>query len=127
MKSLAMTPAGFEALQHELQQRLRVDRPDYVSRLQQAMTDDGNLSENAAYQAIVAEQASNESRIAELEGKLARAEVIHLAQQTGDAIRFGATVTLIARTGSPTICQIFFALRQAKAWRSRIDISSERV
>lgn len=124
MTTLPMTTAGYEALQCEMQQRLRVERPHYIERLQQAMTDDGNLSENASYQTIIAEQASNENRIAELEDKLARAEVIDLADQSGEAIRFGATVTLVDEDSRAKKIWQIVGEPEADARRGRISISS---
>ena len=50
---------------------------------------------NAEYQAAKSEQEVNETRIAELQDKLARAEVIDVSKLSGDTIKFGATVTAI--------------------------------
>src|SRR6202008_1372342 len=55
----------------------------------------GDLSENAGYHAAKEEQSHNEGRIAELEDKLARADVIDVTKLSGDTIKFGATVTLV--------------------------------
>jgi hypothetical protein len=66
-----------------------------VQRIQEAIVDDSNLAENSEYQAAKAEQEINAARIAELEDKLARAEVIGVSKLFGDMIKFGATVTLI--------------------------------
>jgi len=90
-----MTAAGQTRLRQELADRIHRDRPAIIARLQQAMNDDMNLAENAEYQAVLTEQAANEARIVELEDKLARAEVIDLAKQADQVIRFGATVTLV--------------------------------
>src|SRR3569832_1348769 len=95
MTSLPMTSAGYATLQQELKDRLHLERPKIIARLQQAMTDEANLTENSDYQPAVADQAANESRIAELEDKLTRAEVIDLSKQSGDVVRFGATVTVV--------------------------------
>ncbi len=95
MNTLPMTSAGYEALQQELKDRLHIERPKIIARLQQAMTDDVNLTENSEYQAAVAAQATNEGRISELEDKLTRAEVIDLSKQSGDVVRFGAKITVV--------------------------------
>ena len=55
----------------------------------------GDLSENAEYHSAKEAQSHNEGRIAELEDKLSRAEVIDVAKLTGTKIKFGATVTLV--------------------------------
>jgi transcription elongation factor GreA len=102
-----VTAAGYSALQKELQHRTQVERAHLVERLQQAIADDANLAENSEYQAAQAEQQINEARIAELEEKLTRAEIIDPSTLSGDIIRFGATVTLIDEdTGDQKVLQI---------------------
>ena len=59
------------------------------------------------YQAAKTEQEINEARIAELEDRLARAEVIDVSKLSGDTIKFGATVTLTEEdTGQKKVWQI---------------------
>jgi transcription elongation factor GreA len=95
------------ALEDELKQRIRVERPRLVQRIREAIVDDSNLAENSEYQAAKAEQEINEARVAELEDKLARAEVIDVSKLFGDTIKFGATVTLIDDdTGEKKVWQI---------------------
>jgi transcription elongation factor GreA len=90
-----------------LKHRIRLDRPRLIKRIQEAIADDSNLAENADYQAVKSEQEMNEARIAELEDKLARAEVIDISKLSGDTIKFGATVTLIEEdTGKNKVWQI---------------------
>ena len=95
MTKFPMTAAGFSALQDELNQRMAVERPRLIQRMQEAIADDSNLAENSEYHAAQADQLINEVRIVELEDKLARAEVIDVSKLSGDTIKFGATVTLI--------------------------------
>jgi len=90
-----MTMAGHAALESELKHRIAVERARLITRIQAAIADDSNLAENAEYHAAKADQELNETRIAELEDKLARAEVIDVSKLSGDTITFGATVTLI--------------------------------
>ena len=73
---LPITAAGHAALEDELKHRIRVERPRLVQRIQQAIADDADLAENSEYHAASTDQEVNEVRIAELEDKLARAEVI---------------------------------------------------
>jgi transcription elongation factor GreA len=107
MSKLPMTAAGHAALEDELKQRIRVERPRLVQRIQEAIADDSNLAENSEYQTAKTEQEINEARIAELEDKLARAEVIDVSKLSGDTIKFGATVTVIDEdTGEKKVWQI---------------------
>jgi hypothetical protein len=95
MNKLPMTAAGHAALEDELSQRIRGERPRLVRRIQDAIADDSNLAENSEYHATKVEQELNEARIAELEDKLARAELIDVSKLSGSTIKFGATVTQI--------------------------------
>ena len=107
MTRFPVTAAGHVALEEELRHRIRVARPCLVQRIQQAISDEANLIENSEYQAALAEQELNETRIADLEDKLARAEIVDVSKLSGDTIKFGATVTLIDDdTGEKRIWQI---------------------
>jgi transcription elongation factor GreA len=94
MDKIPMTGAGYEVLEAELKHRQQVERPRIIQQITDARTH-GDLSENAEYHAAKEAQSHNEGRIAELEDKLARAEVIDVSKLSGDTIKFGATVTLI--------------------------------
>ena len=78
-----------------------------MQRIQEAIADDTNLAENSEYQAAKTEQEINEAHIAELEDKLARAEVIDVSKLSGDTVKFGATITLIEEdSGEKKVWQI---------------------
>jgi transcription elongation factor GreA len=124
MDTLPMTSAGYATLQAELKDRLNVRRPKLVARLQQAMTDDLNLTENSDYQTAVADQAANESRIADLEDKLTRAEVIELSKQSGDVVRFGATITVVDEDSHVKRTWQIVGEPEADAKCGRISVSS---
>ncbi|WP_165405585.1 hypothetical protein [Bradyrhizobium genosp. SA-3] len=83
MTKFPMTSAGHAALQGELSRRIRIERSDLVRRIRQAIADEPNLVENSEYQVALAEQSVNEARIADLESKLARAEVVHSRRHQG--------------------------------------------
>src|SRR5262249_1715035 len=93
VEKVPMTLAGFAALEEELKQRQSVERPRIIAHIAEARSH-GDLSENAEYHAAKEEQSHNEGRIAEIEDKLARADVIDITKLSGDTIKFGATVTL---------------------------------
>lgn len=89
-----MTAAGFSALEAELKHRQQVERPRIVEAISEARSH-GDLSENAEYHAAKESQSLNEGRIAELEDKIARAEIIDVSKLSGNSVKFGATLTLI--------------------------------
>ena len=124
MTKFPMTAAGHAALEDELNQRIGVERPRLIQRIQEAIADDTNLAENSEYQAAKADQEINEARIVELEDKLARAEVIDVSKLSGDTIKFGATVTVIDEdTREKKIWQIV-GETEADAHRGKISVSS---
>ena len=124
MSNLPLTAAGRAVLEDELKQRIRVERPRLVQRIQEAIADDSNLAENSEYQAAKAEQEINEAGIVELEDKLARAEVIDVSKLFGDTIKFGATVTLIEEdTGEKKVWQIV-GEPEADVKKGKISVTS---
>jgi transcription elongation factor GreA len=124
MNKLPMTAPGHLALENELTRRIRVERPRLIQRIREAIADDTNLVENSEYQAAKTEQELNEARIAELEDKLARAEIINVVKLSGNTIKFGATVTLIEEeTGKKKIWQIV-GEPEADAHRGKISVVS---
>ena len=89
-----MTAAGYAALAAELRRLTAVERPRIIQAISEARSH-GDLSENAEYHAAKEQQGLNEARIAEIEEKLGRAEIIDLSKVSGDTVKFGATVTLL--------------------------------
>jgi transcription elongation factor GreA len=123
LDKLPMTAAGYTTLETELKQRQSVERPRIIQQITEARTH-GDLSENAEYHAAKESQSLNEGRIAELEDKLARAEVIDVSKLSGDTIKFGATVTLIDEdTEKKHVWQIV-GEPEADAKAGRISIAS---
>jgi transcription elongation factor GreA len=94
LDKIPMTPGGHTALEEELRHRQQVERPRIVEAIAEARSH-GDLSENAEYHSAKEAQSHNEGRIAELEDKLARSEVIDVSKLSGTTIMFGATVTLV--------------------------------
>ena len=123
MEKIPMTDAGYTALEQELKHRQQVERPRIIQQITDARTH-GDLSENAEYHAAKEQQSHNEGRIAELEDKLARADVIDVSKLSGDTITFGATVTLIDEdTDEKKVWQIV-GEPEADAKKGRISITS---
>ncbi len=119
-----MTAVGHLVLEKELKHRIAVERPRLIDRIREAIAGDSNLAENSDYQAAKADQEINEGRIAELEEKLARADVIDVSKFSGDTIKFGATVTLIdANNDEKKVWQIV-GEPEADVSNGRISITS---
>ena len=94
MDKFPITAAGHSKLFEEVQRLQQVERPRIIQAIAVARGH-GDLSENAEYHAAKEAQSLNEGRIAELEDKLSRAEVIDVTKLSGSTIMFGATVTLV--------------------------------
>ncbi|CAO3447616.1 Transcription elongation factor GreA [Azospirillum argentinense] len=93
MEKVPMTAAGYNRLQEELKHLKTVERPNVIKAIAEAR-EHGDLSENAEYTAARERQSFIEGRVAELEDKISRAEVIDPTKLSGSAVKFGATVTL---------------------------------
>ena len=123
MEKIPMTAAGYSVLESELKHRQQVERPRIIEQITEARSH-GDLSENAEYHAAKETQSLNEGRIAELEDKLALADVIDVSKLSGDTIKFGATVTLIDEdTEKKQVWQIV-GEPEANAKEGRISITS---
>ena len=88
-----ITANGLARLEEELRYLRTTARPEIIKAIAQAR-EHGDLSENAEYHAARERQSFIEGRVAELEDKTSRAEVIDVASLSGDTVKFGATVTL---------------------------------
>ncbi len=93
MERVPMTIEGFKSLEAELHRLKAEERPRIIQAIAEARAH-GDLSENAEYHAAKEAQGFNEARVAELEDKINRAEVVDTSKLTGSSIKFGATVHL---------------------------------
>jgi len=118
-----MTAAGYSVLETELKHRQQVERPRIIEQITEARSH-GDLSENAEYHAAKETQSHNEGRIAELEDKLARADVIDVSKLSGDTVKFGATVTLIDEDTEKKQVWQLVGEPEANAKEGRISITS---
>ncbi len=89
-----MTAEGYQALDAELKRLKTEERPAVIQAISEARAH-GDLSENAEYHAAKERQAFIETRLAEIEDKIARAQVIDVSKLSGKQVKFGATVNLI--------------------------------
>ena len=123
VEKIPMTQAGYVALEADLKHRQQIERPRIIQQIAEARSH-GDLSENAEYHAAKEQQSHNEGVIAELEDKLARADVIDVSKLSGDTIKFGATVTLIDEdTDQKKVWQIV-GEPEADAKKGRISVTS---
>ncbi len=118
-----MTSAGYKALEDEIRFLKSVERPRIIKAISEARAH-GDLSENAEYHAAKEQQGLNESRVAELEDKISRAEVIDVSKLSGDTVKFGATVTVVDEdTDEEAVYQIVGEL-EADVKAGRVSITS---
>lgn len=114
-----MTVGGHAALEVELKRLQQIERPRIIQAIAEARSH-GDLSENAEYHSAKEAQSHNEGRIAELEDKLGRAEVIDVSKLSGRTIMFGATVTLMDE--DTEVKKVFQIVGEAEA-----DVKAGRV
>ena len=89
-----MTAEGYRSLDDQLKQLKSVERPSVIAAISEAR-EHGDLSENAEYHAAKERQGWIEGRIAEIEDKIARAQIIDVSKLSGKQVKFGATVTVV--------------------------------
>lgn len=89
-----MTPWGKAKIEEELKNLVHVERPKVIRAIEEARSN-GDLSENADYDAAKERQGFIEARIAELQSKIANAEVVDPKTLKSDKIIFGAKVVLM--------------------------------
>jgi transcription elongation factor GreA len=94
MTTIPITKVGSEKLKAELHKLKTVDRPWVINAIAEARAQ-GDLSENAEYDAAKDRQGFIEGRIQEIEGKLSAAQIIDPSQlDAGGRVVFGSTVEL---------------------------------
>lgn len=124
MKKVPMTVEGAERLRQELHELKTVMRPKVIQAIAEAR-EHGDLRENAEYHAAKEQQGFIEGRIAELDDKLANAEIIDVRTlNAAGKVVFGATVELVdEETGEEVTYQIV-GDDEADIKQRRISVSS---
>lgn len=124
MATIPVTKRGAEALKAELHKLKTVDRPWVINAIAEARAQ-GDLSENAEYEAAKDRQGFIEGRIAEVESKLSACQIIDpSALDAGGKVVFGATVDLEDEdTGAKVTYQIV-GEDEADLKLGRVNISS---
>ena len=93
MDRIPITKEGFQKIKEELDRLKTKERKDVVEAIKEARAH-GDLSENAEYDAAKDRQGMLEAKIAELESKMSKFEVIDTKNLKGDKVVFGATVKI---------------------------------
>ncbi len=123
MDKIPITNIGFEKLEEELKKLKSVERPTVIKSIAEAR-EHGDLSENAEYHAAKEKQSFIEGRIADLENKISRAEVIVTKKLKSDKVIFGATVTLGEIGKKKQISYQIVGTEEADVENGKISISS---
>jgi transcription elongation factor GreA len=124
MSKIPITVAGAEKLRAELHELKTVRRPAIVTAIAEARSH-GDLSENAEYHAAKERQSFIEGRIAELESKLANAQIINPALLHADGrCVFGATVDLEDMGSGQVVTYQIVGDDEADIKQGKISISS---
>ena len=119
-----MTVEGSERLREELNELKSIERPKITKAIAEAR-EHGDLKENAEYHAAREQQSFCEGRIAEIESKLADAQIIDVKKiaPTGKVI-FGTTVTLINLDTDETVVYQIVGEDEADVAKGKISVSS---
>ena len=118
-----MTAEGYRALDEELKRLKSVERPSVIAAIAEARSH-GDLSENAEYHAAKERQGWIEGRIAEIEDRISRAQVIDVSKLSGAQVKFGATVTVIDEDTEEEARYQVVGEHEADVKRGRLSLTS---
>jgi len=118
-----MTQEGYEALKTELNRLKTEERPKNVEEIAEAIAH-GDLSENAEYHAAKERQGHIAGRIAALEDKLARAQVIERGNGPPDKVQFGVTVVMTDLENDEQVTYRIVGEDEADPKRGMISVTS---
>ena len=118
-----MTVGGYQSLDEELKRLKTLERPAVIAAIAEARAH-GDLSENAEYHAAKERQGWIEGQIAEIEDKMARAQVIDVSKLSGGQVKFGATVTVVDEDTEEEARYQIVGEHEADVKDGRISISS---
>jgi transcription elongation factor GreA len=124
MSKIPITINGAELLRAELQKLKAVDRPAVITAIAEARAQ-GDITENAEYEAARERQGFIEGRIIELEAKLANAQIIDpLLLDDDDRVVFGSTVELVDTASQQTVTYQIVGEDEADLKLAKISYSS---
>lgn len=123
MDRVPMTIDGLKKLEEELQRLKSEERPRIIAAIAEARAH-GDLSENAEYHAAKEAQGLNEAKVAELEDRISRADVVDTTKLSGSTVKFGATVTLVDEDTEEKVKYKIVGDFEANLREGKISISS---
>ncbi len=123
MEKNPITPQGYQKLREELDNLLKVERPQTIAAIAEARSH-GDLSENAEYHAAKERQSFIEGRIQEIQTRLALAQVIDPSKISQDKIAFGAKVKVLDLNAGEERIFILVGSDEADVKKRKISISS---
>src|SRR5574337_1806078 len=124
MATIPITKRGAEQLKQELHRLKTIERPAVINAIAEARAQ-GDLSENAEYEAAKDRQGFIEGRILEVEGKLSAAQIIDpSALDAGGRVVFGATVELEDEDSGDTVKYQIVGEDEADLKHGLINVSS---
>jgi transcription elongation factor GreA len=124
MATIPLTKRGAALLKEELHRLKTVERPAVINAIAEARAQ-GDLSENAEYDAAKDKQGFIEGRILEVEGKLAVAQIIDPASlDAGGRVVFGATVDLEEEDSGDAVSYQIVGEDEADLKEGRISVGS---
>ena len=118
-----MTAEGYTALDEELKRLKTIERPSVIAAISEARSH-GDLSENAEYHAAKERQGWIEGQIAEIEDRMARAQVIDVSKLSGAQVKFGATVSLVDEDTHDEARYQIVGEHEADVKKGRVSITS---
>ncbi len=123
MNKVPMTAEGRDALDEELKFLKTVERPAIIQAIAEARAH-GDLSENAEYHAAKERQGYVEARAADIESKLARAQVIDVRELGGDSVKFGATVKVVDEDTEEEAVYKIVGEDEAEVAKGKVSVTS---
>lgn len=118
-----MTVEGYKALDEELKRLKTLERPAVIAAIAEARAH-GDLSENAEYHAAKERQGWIEGQIADIEDRMARAQVIDVSKLSGSQVKFGATVSVIDEDTEESARYQIVGEHEADVKSGRVSITS---
>ena len=118
-----MTAEGYQALDDDLKRLKTLERPAVIAAISEARAH-GDLSENAEYHAAKERQGWIEGQIADIEDRMARAQVIDVSRLSGSQVKFGATVSVVDEDTEDQARDQIVGEHEANVRAGRISITS---